>query len=77
MATAFAGPLKGSVGVHEVHSVRLPAHGTTIVISKGGIAMAGQAKPAAETMSLDTWVLTSQDGAWQVEAFHNRPEHAR
>jgi len=47
------------------------------VISEGGIAVAGQAEPAAETMSVDTWVLTSQDGAWQVEAFRNCPEHAR
>jgi uncharacterized protein (TIGR02246 family) len=77
MADAFGGPLKGSRGVHEVQSVRFPAHGTAIVISKGGIAMAGQAEPAAETMSVDTWVLTSQDGTWQVEAFHNCPEHAR
>jgi uncharacterized protein (TIGR02246 family) len=60
-----------------VHSVRFPAHGAAIVISKGGIAVAGQAEPAAETMSVDTWVLTSQDGAWQVEAFRNCPEHAR
>jgi uncharacterized protein (TIGR02246 family) len=77
MAAAFAGPLKGSVGVHAVHSIRFPAYGAAIVISKGGIAMAGQAEPAAETMAVDTWVLTSQDGAWQVEAFHNCPEHAR
>jgi hypothetical protein len=46
-----------------------------IVISKGGIAMAGQAGPGAETLSVDTCVLTSQDGGWQVEAFHNSPEH--
>jgi uncharacterized protein (TIGR02246 family) len=77
MADAFAGPLKGSKGVHEVQSVRFPARGTAIVISKGGIAMAGQAELSAETMSVDTWVLTSQDGAWQVEAFHNCPEHVR
>lgn len=77
MADAFAGPLKGSRGIHEVRSIRFPAHGTAIVISKGGIAMAGQAEPAVETMSVDTWVLTSQDGTWQVEAFHNCPQHAR
>ncbi|HEX3307191.1 MAG TPA: hypothetical protein VHS32_13150 [Streptosporangiaceae bacterium] len=60
-----------------MQSVRFPAHGTAIVISKGGIAMAGQAEPSAATMSVDTWVLISQNGAWQVEAFRNCPEHAR
>jgi hypothetical protein len=25
---------------------------------------------------VETWVLTSQDGGWQIEAFHDSPEHA-
>jgi uncharacterized protein (TIGR02246 family) len=76
MADAFAGQLKGSRGVHQVQSIRFPSDGAAIVISKGGIAMAGQAEPAAETRSVDTWVLSSTDEGWQVEAFHNCQEYA-
>jgi uncharacterized protein (TIGR02246 family) len=76
MADAFGGPLRGSRGIHRVQSIRYPAEATAIVISKGGIAMAGQDEPAPETMSVDTWVLSAANGAWQVEAFHNAPEQA-
>lgn len=74
MAGAFAGPLKGSTGVHQVQSIRFPAADVAIVISKGGIQFAGQASAAAETRSVDTWLLSRQDGSWRVEAFQNSPE---
>jgi uncharacterized protein (TIGR02246 family) len=74
MAEVFAGPLKGSMGVHQVQSIRFPAAEMAIVISKGGIQFAGQASPAPETRSVDTWLLSRPDGSWRVEAFHNCPE---
>ena len=74
MAEVFAGPLKGSAGVHQVQSIRFPAAEMAIVISKGGIQFAGQASPAPETRSVDTWLLSRPDGSWRVEAFHNCPE---
>jgi uncharacterized protein (TIGR02246 family) len=74
MAEAFAGPLNGSTGVHQVQSIRFPAAGVAIVISRGGIQFAGQAGPAPETRSVDTWLLSRQDGSWRIEAFHNCPE---
>jgi uncharacterized protein (TIGR02246 family) len=76
MAEAFAGPLKGSTGVHQVQSIRFPAAEMAIVISKSGIQFAGQASPAPETRSVDTWLLARPDGSWRVEAFHNCPEAA-
>jgi len=76
MAAVFAGPLKGSSAIHEVQSIRFPGTGTAIVISKGAVLLAGQDEPAAETRSVDTWVLSGRDGTWRVEAFHNCPEHA-
>jgi uncharacterized protein (TIGR02246 family) len=74
MAEVFAGPLRGSTGVHQVQSVRFPTAEVAIVVSKGGIQFAGQASPAPETRSVDTWVLFRQDGGWRVEAFHSCPE---
>jgi uncharacterized protein (TIGR02246 family) len=71
MADGFTGPLKGSRGIHQVQSIRFPGADTAIVISKGGIVFAGQTDIAAQTRSVDTWVLSRQDGTWRVEAFHN------
>ena len=74
MAEAFAGPLNGSTGVHQVQSIRFPAAEAAIVISKSSIQFAGQASPAPETRSVDTWLLSRPDGSWRVEAYHNCPE---
>jgi uncharacterized protein (TIGR02246 family) len=76
MADLFAGPLKGSRAKHEVQSVRFVGADAAILISRGGIIPAGQTEPDAESMSLDTWVLSKQDGTWRVEAFHNCPANA-
>jgi uncharacterized protein (TIGR02246 family) len=74
MAAGFEGPLKGSRGLHEVQRVRFVGTDTAIVFSKGVIQFAGQAEPAAESRTLDGWVLSRQDGSWRVEAFHNCAE---
>ena len=71
MADGFTGPLNGSKGIYQVQSIRFPSTDTAIVVSQGGIMFAGQTDIAAETRSVDTWVLARQDGAWRVEAFHN------
>jgi uncharacterized protein (TIGR02246 family) len=76
MAAAFAGPLKGSRGFHEVQSVRFPDAGTAVVISKGAIVLAGETEPRNENRALETWVLSQQDGTWRVIAFHNCPANA-
>ena len=75
MAEGFTGPLRGSKGLHQVQSIRFPGADTAIVISKGGIVYAGQTGTAAETRSVETWVLSRQDGTWRIEAFHNSPEN--
>lgn len=42
--------------------------------AKGAVLLAGQAEPDAASRALETWVLSRQDGAWRVQAFHNCPE---
>jgi uncharacterized protein (TIGR02246 family) len=76
MASVFAGPLKGSRGIHDVQRIRFKGPDTAIVLSKGAIVFAGQAEPAPESRTLDGWVLCKQDGTWCVEAFHNCAENA-
>jgi uncharacterized protein (TIGR02246 family) len=76
MAAVFAGPLEGSRAEHEVHSIRFLGADAAIVIGKGAVILAGQTEPAAETRSVDTWVLSRQDEIWRIRAFHNCPETA-
>jgi uncharacterized protein (TIGR02246 family) len=76
MAAMFDGPLKGSRGIHGVQRIRFVGADTAIVLSRGAMLFAGQTEPAAETRTLDGWVLCKQDGTWRVEAFHNCPELA-
>jgi len=75
IATVFAGPLRGSKGIHQVQSIRFVGVDTAIVLSKGSILFAGQAEPASESRTLDSWVLCKQGGAWRVEAFLNCQEN--
>lgn len=74
MANLFAGVLKGSSAGHEVQSVRFVGAGVAIVISKGAMLLAGQTEPDPENRALETWVLSLENGAWRVQAFHNCPE---
>jgi uncharacterized protein (TIGR02246 family) len=74
MATFFAGELKGSKASYEVREIRFVTADAAIVTSKGAVLLAGQAEPDAASRALETWVLSRQDGAWQVQAFHNCPE---
>ncbi len=71
MATLFAGELKGSRAIYDVREVRFVAADAAVVTSKGAVVLAGQAEPDAASHALETWVLSRQDGAWQVHAFHN------
>jgi len=76
IAYEFAGRLKDSRAVHEVQSVRFIGTDAAIVLSKASIVFAGQSEPAPESRTLDTWVLSKQDAAWNVERFHNCAEIA-
>jgi uncharacterized protein (TIGR02246 family) len=73
MAAGFAGPLKGSRVHDEPQSVRFLGPDTAVVITEGGIIMAGQAKCPAERLVRSTWVLTKQDEQWYVAAYQNSP----
>jgi uncharacterized protein (TIGR02246 family) len=73
MAAGFAGPLKGSRVLDEPQSVRFLGSDTAVVITEGGILMAGQTEIPAEGLVRCTWVLTRQDEQWYVVAYHNSP----
>jgi uncharacterized protein (TIGR02246 family) len=59
--------------VDAPQSVRYLGEDVAVVISEGGILMAGQTEPAAEGRVRATWVLAKRDGQWWVAAYHNSP----
>jgi uncharacterized protein (TIGR02246 family) len=73
MAAGFAGPLKGSRVLDEPQNVRFLGSDVAVVITEGGVLMAGQAELPSERLVRATWVLTRQDGKWYVAAYQNSP----
>ncbi|MQA97863.1 MAG: SgcJ/EcaC family oxidoreductase [Streptosporangiales bacterium] len=69
MTAAFAGPMKGSCSLDEPESVRVRGD-QAVVISRCGIALAGEDEVAPEHARRATWVLSRRDGAWLVTAYH-------
>ncbi|MEV6099160.1 SgcJ/EcaC family oxidoreductase [Nocardia sp. NPDC051981] len=73
MAAGFAGPLRDSRTVDEPQSVRFPAPGTAIVVSRSAVVSAGQTEPPADGWIVATWALIQRDGRWLVTSYHNCP----
>ncbi|WP_067813727.1 SgcJ/EcaC family oxidoreductase [Nocardia inohanensis] len=73
MAAGFAGPLRGSTTIDEPQSVRFPAPGTAVVVSRSAVVMAGETEPPADRWVLATWTLVRREGRWLITAYHNCP----
>jgi uncharacterized protein (TIGR02246 family) len=71
MAAGFAGPLKGSRGVDEPQDIRIVGEDTAIVISEGGVVLAGAQEPASRVRA--TWVLSKIHEEWKIAAYANAP----
>jgi uncharacterized protein (TIGR02246 family) len=71
MAAAFAGPLKGSRATDEPQAIRFLGADTAVVVSEGGILMAGQTEIPHGRRVRATWVLTRRDGKWLIAAYQN------
>ncbi|TMR02188.1 SgcJ/EcaC family oxidoreductase [Actinomadura soli] len=75
MARLFTGAFEGSKGIHKVRNIRFVCSDLAIVSSQGAVVFAGQTEPGSSSLALETWVLSEEDGAWRVQAFHSTPEH--
>jgi uncharacterized protein (TIGR02246 family) len=73
MAAGFAGPLKGSRVLDEPQSVRFLGSEAAIVVTEGGVLMAGQTELPPERLVRATWVLTKRNGQWYIAAYQNSP----
>jgi uncharacterized protein (TIGR02246 family) len=70
-AAGFAGPLKGSRASDEPRSVKFAAPDAAIVVSEGGVLMAGETSVPAARRVRATWVLARRGGQWRIAAYHN------
>ena len=70
MATAFAGPLKGSLRPHSARIVRFLSADTAVVVTESATIFPGETEPSPDRQHLVTWILTRHDGRWLVEANH-------
>lgn len=73
MATAFAGPLKGTTTDNRQLSLRFVGDDAAIVVSESGILFGGQSEVPDERKVNATWVLEKRDGRWLVAGYHNSP----
>lgn len=73
MAMSFAGPLKGSRAVDEPVGVHFLHEATAVVISRGGILMAGESEVPAARQRIATWVLVRREDRWWIAAYANAP----
>ena len=73
MAAGFAGPLKGSRVLDEPVSLRFLGSDAAVVITQGGVLMAGQSEVPPERIVRATWVLTRMNDHWYVAAYQSSP----
>jgi uncharacterized protein (TIGR02246 family) len=70
MATAFAGPLQGSLRPHAARSVRFLSPDTAVVVTESATVFPGETEVPSDRRHLVTWILARHDGRWLVEANH-------
>jgi uncharacterized protein (TIGR02246 family) len=73
MASAFAGPLRGSSTDNKQLSLRFVGRDAAIVVSESGILFAGESE-VPETRKVNaTWTFEKRDGQWLIASYHNSP----
>jgi uncharacterized protein (TIGR02246 family) len=73
MASAFAGPLKGTTTANRQLSLRFVGRDAAIVVSESGILFGDQTEVPEAARVNATWVLEKRDGRWLIAAYHNSP----
>ncbi len=73
MRRSFAGHYAGTRVTGQPLSIRLVAPDTVVMITRGGVLLAGESEVAPERQITATWVLVRDDGHWRLCAYHNSP----
>jgi uncharacterized protein (TIGR02246 family) len=73
MAAGFEGPLKGAAVTGWPLYVKYLTPAAAIVVTQGGILMAGDTELAPERQIRATWVIVAQDGQWKLLSHQSCP----
>jgi uncharacterized protein (TIGR02246 family) len=71
MTMLYAGPFKGSKALNELEDIRFISDDVAVAVSWNAILLGGLTDLPPEENRRATWVLSKQDGQWQVAAFQN------
>lgn len=72
MAQAFAGPYKGTNVTGRPLAMKQLPDGV-LVITQGGVLMAGETQVAAEREIRASWLLSRREPEWLIYAYQNTP----
>lgn len=73
MATAFAGPYKGSRVTGQPVDIKPLGPDAVALITQGGVISAGETELADKAAIRASWILTKRDGSWQLAVYQNCP----
>lgn len=73
MASAFAGPYKGTRVTGRPVDVRLLGDETAIMITEGGILAPGETEVSPERAVRASWLAVRRNGGWLLAAYQNSP----
>jgi uncharacterized protein (TIGR02246 family) len=77
MATAFAGPYKGTQVTGQPIGIRVLGPDVAILLSDGGIIAAGEDEVSADSAIRASWTAVRQDdGGWLLAAYQNTRRNA-
>jgi uncharacterized protein (TIGR02246 family) len=76
MATAYAGPFKGTNVTGRPVDVRFATDDVALIRTHGGILAAGETEIDPALAVRSTWVCVKQDGVWYLAGYQNSPRGA-
>lgn len=71
MQEQFDTVLAGTRVSAEPVRIRFISDGAAVMIAEGGVIFPGETEIPPERLSIQTFVLSKQDGRWLIEAFQN------
>ncbi|MBM0207233.1 SgcJ/EcaC family oxidoreductase [Micromonospora sp. NPDC051227] len=73
IATAFAGPYRGTRVTGQPFEVRFLSPDTALLLTEGGVLAEGESDVAPERAIRASWLLNRQEGRWLLAAYQNSP----